>query len=185
MRSRPRTKSGGVRNWPLKLAALALAVLLWIPIRLETPVRESVAGVRIKVRLEDPRWTLKGEPDPSAVEVRMRGPAGEILSLRRWPPLLEISLHQVGSSDTTVLLDADWVRLPEGSAATAERIDPPAVRLTLREVDSAGAPPPPREVDPAGSPPPLRDAGSSSAPPAPRRPDPSGAPLALRPGDSR
>ena len=123
-----------VRNWKLKLAALVMALLLWTSIRVESSIRQTLAGVPVRVRIEDPLWAMAGSPDPSTVELRLSGTARELLSLYRRPPIVVIPLDHVDSRDTTLLLRPEWVRLPEDRGLKVEGIEPPMVRLNLEEV---------------------------------------------------
>lgn len=125
------------RNWSLKLAALALAVLLWTVVRVDAPTRQSVPGIAVRVQLNDPRWALQGGPLPSRVEVRFAGPARELIQLAFNRPSLLIPIDSVTSRDTAVVLQREWVRLPGRMAITAEDIQPSSVRLAFEPIETA------------------------------------------------
>lgn len=132
------------RNWTLKLAALALAVLLWTVVRVDAPTRQSIAAVPVRVVLNDPRWALKGEPLPSRVEVRFAGPARQLIQLAFSRPSVLIPIDSVTSRDTVVMLAREWVRTPGLSEVTTEDIQPRSVRLAFEPIESAVLPFAPR-----------------------------------------
>ncbi|MBI4519955.1 MAG: hypothetical protein HY701_03910 [Gemmatimonadetes bacterium] len=132
------------RNWSLKLAALALAVLLWMVVRVDVPTFQAIPGIAVRVVLTDPRWALKGEPVPSQVEVRFSGPARELIQLAFNRPTLLIPIDSVVARDTVLVLRRDWVSLPGRLGVTAEDVTPSSVRLEFEPIETAVLPFAPR-----------------------------------------
>lgn len=128
------------RNWKLKLAALALALLLWTSLRLEALDRQVLPSVPVRIQLNDPQWAVGGEPDPASVEVHFSGPARELFSLYLERPTVTVPVDQVASGDTAVLLRPEWVRLPNRPGVVVEEIRPRQVALRFDPITQGVAP---------------------------------------------
>jgi len=128
------------RNWKLKLAALILAMLLWTSLRVEAMDRQSLPSVPVRVQLNDPRWAQVAEPDPTTVTVDFSGPARELFSLRMDRPTVMVPVDEVSSADTSVLIRAEWVRLPDRPGVTVEAVEPRSVRLAFEPITQAAVP---------------------------------------------
>ncbi|HUE76321.1 MAG TPA: CdaR family protein [Longimicrobiales bacterium] len=117
-------------NWALKLAAVALALLLWMAVRANTPKRAVFRNVPVEVDLRDPDWRLLGEPVPSTVSVTVTGPTGELMALAADPPHIVLPVERVNDSIETQVVPPQWIRVPRGLDRT--RIDglrPDTIRL--------------------------------------------------------
>ena len=68
-------------NWALKLAAVGLAILLWLAVRADAPKQAVFRNIPVEVDLRDPDWRLEGEPDPSTVNVTVVGSTPELMEL--------------------------------------------------------------------------------------------------------
>ena len=123
-----------MRNWQLKLAALALAVLLWVLVRAEQPT-EQWMQVRVEAQMLDPAYTLTAPPTPRVVQVRFAGKWREIGELALEKPVLVLHVRNVGRQRTFVLEPA-MVRLPDGARGRVSALDvrPGLVRLALQPV---------------------------------------------------
>ena len=124
------------RNWRLKLAALGLAVVLWALVRSEPASQGNLFTVPVQAQVGDLNWTLSGEPDPPTVQVRFRGPTGDLIRLAREGATLRLPLDTVSSADTVVQLRRDWVVVSAGSGLVVEDIAPANVRLLLQRTVS-------------------------------------------------
>jgi YbbR domain-containing protein len=124
------------RNWLLKLAALGLAVVLWALVRSEPTSQGNLFTVPVQAQVGDLNWTLSGEPDPPTVQVRFRGPTGDLIRLAREGATLRLPLDIVSSADTVVQLRRDWVVVSAGSGLVVEDIAPASVRLLLQRTVS-------------------------------------------------
>jgi hypothetical protein len=116
------------RNWPLKAAAFALAVVLWALVRADPSRRSDIFSIPVHAEIGDEGWTLAADPDPGTVEVRLRGPISDLIRLAREGTTLEIPLDSVASADTLVPLRRDWVRLARGSASASSPRSPRSFR---------------------------------------------------------
>lgn len=128
------------RNWRLKLAATALAVVLWAVVRADPSRSGDVFTVPVVAQVEDPAWTLAADPQPATVQVRFRGPTTDLIRLAREGASIRIPLDTVAHADTLVQLRRDWVVLGEGSQLMVEDILPAAVRLSLEPTATALVP---------------------------------------------
>ncbi len=129
-----------MRNWQLKLAAVALAVLLWVLVRAEQPT-EQWMQVRVETQLLDPAYTLTAPPTPRVVQVRFSGKWREIGELALEKPVLVLNVRNVGRQRTFVLEPA-MVRLPDGARGHVSALDvrPVLVKLVLEPVPTADTP---------------------------------------------
>lgn len=118
-----------LHNWHLKLAALGLAVFLWALVQTEPLSQESFPGVPITVEVLDSSWTLARTPSPAMVELQLGGPAGEIIRLARDGATLRVPIASVGSRDTIVALQREWVDLGGRSRVTVEGVSPLTARM--------------------------------------------------------
>ena len=120
-----------VHNWRLKLTALGLSVLLWALVQTEPRNAETVPGVPVVLEMSDTMWSPSGAPSPAAVELRLSGPAREIILLARTGTEVRVPVGEVGSQDTLITLRRDWVVLGEGSGLSVESVTPAAVRVAF------------------------------------------------------
>ncbi|HEX8210366.1 MAG TPA: hypothetical protein VF584_09260 [Longimicrobium sp.] len=138
---RPFSLRRAMRNWQLKLAALALAVLLWVLVRAEQPT-EQWMQVQVEPQLLDPAYTLTAPPAPHVVQVRFAGKWREIGELALEKPVLVLHVRNVGRQRTFVL-EPSMVRLPDGARGHVSALDvrPGLVKLALQPVpDTPSAP---------------------------------------------
>lgn len=128
-------------NWALKLAAVALALLLWMAVRASTPKRTMFRNVPVEVDLRDPDWRLVGEPMPSTVSVTVTGPTSELMTLAADPPRIVLPVERVSDSIETQVVPPQWIRVPPGLDRT--RIDglrPDSIRLRYERLASRTLP---------------------------------------------
>jgi hypothetical protein len=121
-------------NWPLKLSALGLAVLIWAVVSAEQPTTQWIP-VRVEAQLRDPDYVLAGPPDPAHVQVRVTGPGRELWELALDRPSLVVPVREVGEQ-RTFALDRQMVRIPPGLSVSITEIRPPIVRLDLQRLAS-------------------------------------------------
>lgn len=117
-------------NWALKLAAVALAVLLWMGVRAGTPKRTVFSNVPVEVDLRDPDWRLVGDPRPATVSVTVSGPTSELMTLAADPPRIVLPVERVNDTTETQVVPPQWIRIPRGLDRTRiERLRPDTVVL--------------------------------------------------------
>ena len=121
------------RNWQLKLAALAVALLLWAIMRMSDDrigVLE-IPDVPVEVEQRGQDWVLVGLPAPAAVELSVTGSVSDLFRAARADARVTIPLDTVTGPDTVIELNAAWVREVAGGTAAIEDITPSTVRLTF------------------------------------------------------
>jgi YbbR domain-containing protein len=116
-------------NWALKLAALALAILLWMAVRAEDPEATTFRNVPVNVDLRDPGWRLV-DVEPAAVHVTVLGPTSELLTLASDPPRIVLPVERVADSVETQVVPVQWVQLPRPlTRARVIALRPDTIRL--------------------------------------------------------
>ena len=127
-------------NWRLKLASLALAVLLWALVRAEQRTEQWVT-VRVEPHILDPGFTLTGRSEPRLVQVRFAGRWRELGELAIERPVLFLHVRNIGR-ERTFALDPSMVRLPDhlGGSVTALDVRPGTVRLPLQRTPARSGP---------------------------------------------
>ncbi|MFW5947933.1 MAG: YbbR-like domain-containing protein [Gemmatimonadota bacterium] len=128
-------------NWGLKLAAVGLAILLWMGVRAGTPERATFPGIPVEVDVRDPDWQLAGPPDPATVSVAVVGPTGELLSLAGDPPRIVLPKERVTDSMESQVVPLQWVQLPASvRAARVVELRPDTIRLRYERLRSTTLP---------------------------------------------
>lgn len=122
-------------HWKLKLAALALAILLWVVFTAEQ-VTTQWLPVPVEAVVRDPGYVLAGRPEPAVVRVRFRGPGRELWEVALRPPSLVLPVRDVGTARSFVV-EASMVDMPERARVTATDVRPAVVRLDLRPSSSS------------------------------------------------
>jgi hypothetical protein len=127
-------------NWQLKLAALGLSVFLWALVQTEPLSQETFSSVPVVVAVTDTAWSLSGAPSPDMVELRLGGPAREIIRLAREGTSLRIPVTRVGSRDTAVAVQREWVQLGVRAGVTVESVSPSVINLRFEPAASRTLP---------------------------------------------
>jgi hypothetical protein len=128
----PRLLKGLTANWGLKLAALALALLLWVVVSAEQVTTQWLA-VPVRVVIRDPRLELAGRPSPATVSVRFTGTGRDLWELSFRSPVLSLPVHDV-SEGGVYAVDPQMVAIPRGVAVGAQDVQPELVRLQVRRL---------------------------------------------------
>ena len=126
-------------NGRLKLAALALAVLLWAVVSAEQ-VTSRWLPVAVQVEVRDPEFVRESGPSPAEVSVRFSGPARELWELAVRRPTLVLRVDQVREGRSVYLVDPQMVRLPRELSVSASDVRPATVRLGFQRVATRDVP---------------------------------------------
>ncbi len=135
-----RVQSALLRNWRLKLSALGLSVFLWALVQTEPLSQETLSSVPVFVDVTDTAWTLAGAPSPETVELRLGGPAREIIRLIRDGTSVRVPVPAVGSRDTLIALQRDWVQLGQRAGVTVESVSPATMRVSFERAVTRSLP---------------------------------------------
>lgn len=130
-------------NWTLKLAALALAILLWLAVRADAPKQAVFRNIPVEVDLRDPDWRLEGDPQPSAVNVTVVGSTPALIDLAGNPPRIVLPVDRVNDSMETQVVTLQWVELPPGVDGREVRVValyPDTIRLRYERLASRSLP---------------------------------------------
>ena len=120
-----------VRNWRLKLIALALALLLWVTMRISDDRVDiaEIGDVPVRVDKVGDDWVLLGEPTPATVELTVAGGTGDLMRADRSGLEVVIPMDSVAQEDVVVELASEWVGNLDRDAVVIEDIAPSTVRL--------------------------------------------------------
>jgi hypothetical protein len=125
-------------HWPLKLASLALALLLWALVSAEQVTMHWIP-VRVEADVRDPHLVLTGGPGPREVRVLFAGPGRRLWQLALDRPTLVLPVR--GSERTGYALEPEMIRLPEGVRGVAVReIRPAVVRIEVQPLATREVP---------------------------------------------
>jgi hypothetical protein len=126
-------------DWPIKLTALMLAVLLWAMVQAREPTTQLVT---VSLVVEPPAGRALSDPLP-AVRALYAGSARELLKLLDSPPMITKILPEgTGPTVTLELAPDDLVLLTDAQVA-AQDVQPRRVQVRLEPLaprDSAPTP---------------------------------------------
>ncbi len=125
-----------LENWTIKLAAVLLAVILWLVVRGE-PAVERVTTVPLDVLI--PKNMQITSERPSTVDVTVRGVLSNMW-LSQAPPTCRVDLQGADAGEHIVQLSPDDVHLPRGSGLQVVSVRPARVRLVLEWTTSKEVP---------------------------------------------
>lgn len=126
-------------NWKLKLAALTLAVLLWVVVSADQ-VTTQWLPVPVETVSRDPDWVVVGGPVPREVQVRFVGSGRDLLELALERPVLVLPVADVEEESQIFVLDPRMVRIPDGLAVNPVDVRPSSVRVLLQRLASREVP---------------------------------------------
>ena len=127
-----------VAHWPLKLASLALAVLLWALVSAEQVTTHWIP-VTVEAEVRDPRYVLTGGPGPAEVRVLFAGPGRILWQLALNRPSLVLPVREPEGGGYA--LGPEMIRFPEGVRGVVVRdIRPAVVRLDMERIATREVP---------------------------------------------
>ena len=117
-----------LRNWPLKLAALILAVLLWVLVSAEETTSQLV---RVPVQIEVPPGLALAKPAPE-VRVLVTGSGRELIKLYATPPVIR-AFVPTGAQPPRWRFDVtpSSIQLPPSVKVTVQDVEPRYVDIAL------------------------------------------------------
>src|SRR5256712_12018692 len=114
-----------VRNWPIKLAAVFFAIMLYVAVAAQQPLSQSFA-MRLAIGIP-PGRTVRQQT--AGVTVVIAGKGSEILKLRSFPRVIRKVIPDTFSASLwRIQLQAADVELPKG-------IDVPVADIRARDVE--------------------------------------------------
>jgi len=116
-----------VHNWPLKIASLLLATLLWAAVSNQ---QSSEIGLEVPLEYRNIPQQLEITGDTTnTVQVRLRGPSNVIKGVSSADVATTLDLAKMGTGEKIVALSPQNVQAPYG--AEVIRVNPSNVRFTL------------------------------------------------------
>ncbi len=126
-----------LENWPYKVAALLLGLLLWVNVAVEAPA-ERPLDVAVEWVVPDSEYVLVDAPE--TVGVVFQGPGSEILTVATARPRVRYVLDSIAAGTRSVRISPDSVRYPRSAAVRVTGIRPDRVELTLERRTRARLP---------------------------------------------
>lgn len=119
------------RNWPIKLAALALSLMLYVAVQLQQPVTDNF---EIALNVELPPGRILHQKLPK-IWAQIAGEGSQVLKLRSLRGEITRQVPDTLSASTWVIrLDPSDVVLPKGAVVQVREIRPRDITLTLDSV---------------------------------------------------
>src|SRR2546428_9152480 len=120
-----------VRNWPIKLAALFFAIMLYVAVAAQQPLTQSFA-LRLAIGIP-PGRTVRQQP--AGVTVVIAGTGSEILKLRSFPRVIRKAIPDTFSASLwRIRLEATDGELPQGNGEPDKDIRPPNLEILLHSL---------------------------------------------------
>lgn len=125
-----------LRNWPIKVTALALSAMLWAAVAAQEPASQLVP---VRLSIEPPPGRALTQPPPE-VQALFAGTAREIFKLYSDPPVVKKVIPETRSSRVTVEISTQDINLTTDAAVTAQDIRPRQFELYLDSIDTRSVP---------------------------------------------
>ena len=117
-----------LRHWPLKLAALALSVLLWAAVASQEVTSQLVA-VRVELEYDD---SLELARPLASVTALVTGPGHEIIKLYNAPLVLRAVIPESAAHRAFRLrLTPERLQVPASAKVTVEEVEPRDLYVSL------------------------------------------------------
>ena len=117
-----------LHNWQLKLAALALALMLWGGVSAEQTSTQWIP-VPVEVVAGSPEKVGAGRATPAEVSVRFSGPGREMWELVMRRPRLLLPVREVYTGERVYVVRPDMVRVPGGPSLQVSDMRPVRIRV--------------------------------------------------------
>lgn len=120
-----------VRNWPLKLAAVFFAIMLYVAVAAQQPLTQTFA-MRLEIAVP-PGRTVKEQP--AGVQVVITGRGTEMMKLRSLPRTIRKAIPDTFSASVwrTTLQNSD-VDIPKGTDVQVADVRPREIEVVLDSV---------------------------------------------------
>lgn len=119
-----------LENWPYKVAALLLGLLLWVNVAVEERT-EKALDVTVDWVVADSEYVLVDAP--SRVSASFQGRGSEILTVATASPRIRYVLDSLSAGTRRVRLPADSVHYPRAADVRVTGVRPSSVELTVEE----------------------------------------------------
>ena len=125
-------KSAFTKNWPYKVAAIVLSVLLWLSVSADAEIADQPVSTLLEIQVSDSEWSLR-EVRPAEITTTFRGRLNEVFAARFERPVIRKVLDQVEDSVVQVPLSASEVIYNRELGLDPVGVSPGAVTVYLEE----------------------------------------------------
>ncbi|WP_420616068.1 YbbR-like domain-containing protein [Candidatus Palauibacter sp.] len=119
-------------NWPYKVAAIVLSVLLWLSVSADAEIAEQPVSTLLEIQVSDSAWSLR-EVRPAEITTTFRGRLNEVFAARFERPVIRKVLDQVEDTVVQVPLSASEVIYNRELGLDPVGVSPGAVTVYLEE----------------------------------------------------
>lgn len=119
-------------NWPYKVAAIVLSVLLWFRVSADTAIDEQAVQTVLDIQVSDSAWSLR-EVRPAEITTTFRGGRNEVFALSIARPMLRRVLDQVEDSVVQIPISATEVIYNRELEVSPIGVSPTSVTVFLEE----------------------------------------------------
>ena len=120
------------RNWPYKVAAIVLSVLLWLSVSADAEIAEQPVSTLLEIQVSDSAWSLR-EVRPAEITTTFRGRRNQVFAARFESPVIRKVLDQVEDTVVQVPLSASEVIYNRELGLDPVGVSPGAVTAYLEE----------------------------------------------------
>lgn len=125
-------------NWPYKVAALVLALLLWFNVSAEQDRLEQAVRTRLEFEVQDTGWVTVDVP--REVRTTFEGRRGEMLSLPFDQPVIRRTIEDVSGPTMEVRLDPSMVSYDRQLSIRPVAVRPQQVQLRFERLEAKRVP---------------------------------------------
>ena len=119
------------RNWPIKLAAVLLALMLYVAVQAQQPITQTFT---MKLDVEVPRGRSLLQKPPT-IQVQVSGKGAELMRLRTFPSAISMRVPDtLSTSSWRMRLENTDVPVPKGVDVSVRDITPREVTVSLDSV---------------------------------------------------
>lgn len=119
------------RNWPIKLAAVLLAMMLYVAVQAQQPIKQTFS---MKLEVEVPRGRSLRQKPPT-IQVQVSGKGAELLRMRTFPTAITKRVPDtLSTSSWQVRIENADVPVPRGVDVTVDDVRPREVTISLDSV---------------------------------------------------
>lgn len=118
------------RNWPLKLAALALAIILWLFVASEETTSQLVA---VQVEVELPADLALAKPAPP-LRALVTGPGRELIKLYSNPPVIHAVVPAGVAASWRLTVSPSDVQLSRNARVSIQDVEPRSLEFDFDRV---------------------------------------------------
>ena len=119
------------RNWPYKIAAIVLSVLLWLRVSADIELAEQAVPTLLEIQVSDSAWSLRGAPPE--ITTTFRGERNQVFAARFEENLIRKVIDQVEDSVVTVELSPSEVIYNRELGVDPVSVSPSTVIIRLEE----------------------------------------------------